>query len=135
MDAFICCWDEKYRSNRIRPETAIRKYIDATWDPLLQTPPFPEYTSGHSTISAASSVILTYYIGNNFSFRDSIEDRYGLKPRTFTSFQQAADEAAISRFYGGIHYMDANINGKEQGRRVGEWVLHKILRKQKKIMK
>ncbi|HMH32969.1 MAG TPA: vanadium-dependent haloperoxidase [Puia sp.] len=129
MDAFICCWDEKYRSNRIRPETAIRKYIDATWNPLLQTPPFPEYTSGHSTISAASSVILTYYIGNNFSFRDSVEDRYGLQPRTFTSFRQAADEAAISRFYGGIHFMDANINGKEQGRRVGEWVLHKILKK------
>jgi PAP2 superfamily len=128
MDAFICCWDEKYRSNRIRPETAIRKYIDPTWYPLLQTPPFPEYTSGHSTISAASSVILTYYLGPSFSFRDSVEDKYGLQPRSFTSFQQAADEAAISRFYGGIHYMDANTNGKEQGRLVGEWVLRKMLK-------
>ena len=67
MDAFMCCWDEKYRSNRIRPETAIRKYIDATWEPLLQTPPFPEYLSGHSVISATSATLLTHFFGDNFS--------------------------------------------------------------------
>ncbi|HEY4156413.1 MAG TPA: vanadium-dependent haloperoxidase [Puia sp.] len=125
-DAFICCWDEKYRSNRIRPETAIRRYIDASWKPLLQTPPFPEYTSGHSVVSASSSVILTHYLGNNFSFRDTVEEAYGLKPRSFTSFHQAADEAAISRFYGGIHYTDANIIGKELGNQIGDWVLLKV---------
>ena len=126
MDAFICCWHEKYRSNRIRPETAIRKYLDATWSPLLQTPPFPEYLSGHSTISASSATILTHYLGDNFKYTDTVEVRYGLPARTFTSFQQAAIEAGISRFYGGIHFMDAIDNGRTQGLQVGNWVLSKI---------
>ncbi len=126
MDAFMCCWDEKYRSNRIRPETAIRKYIDPKWTPLLQTPPFPEYLSGHSVISAASATILTHYFGDNFNYTDSVEVSYGLPPRTFTSFQKAAEEAGISRFYGGIHFMDAIDNGRAQGSKVGEWVLQKI---------
>lgn len=129
MDAFICCWDEKYRSNRIRPETAIRKYIDPSWTPLLQTPPFPEYLSGHSTISGSSATILTHYFGENFSYTDSVEVKYGLWPRQFSSFNQAANEAAISRFYGGIHFMDAIDNGLEQGREVGNWVLGKLARR------
>ena len=128
-DGFICCWDEKYRSNRIRPETAIRRYIDDTWKPVLQTPPFPEYVSGHSVVSAASAVILTHYFGTNFSFRDTVEESCGIQPRSFTSFRQAADEAALSRFYGGIHYMDANIIGKELGTQIGEWVLQKMAHK------
>ncbi len=126
MDSFICCWDEKYRSNRIRPETAIRKYIDPDWKPLLQTPPFPEYLSGHSTISASSAQILTYYLGDNFHYTDSCEIRFGLPPRSFTSFYQASEEAAISRFYGGIHFMDAVINGTNQGKKVGALLLKKI---------
>ena len=125
-DAFICCWDEKYRSNRIRPETAIRKYIDVNWQPLLQTPPFPEYLSGHSVASAASAVILTHYFGDNFSYTDNVEVNYGLPPRSFSSFRQAAQEAAISRFYGGIHFMDAIDNGVTQGLKVGEKVVEKI---------
>lgn len=123
MDAFICCWDEKYRSNRIRPETAIRKYIDPAWTPLLQTPPFPEYLSGHSVISAASATILSHYFGNRFQFTDSVEVEYGLPPRHFDSFQQAAAEAGKSRFYGGIHFMDAIDNGRVQGLQAGEWVV------------
>lgn len=126
MDAFMCCWDEKFRSNRIRPETAIRKLIDPEWTPLLQTPPFPEYLSGHSAISASSATILTHYFGDNFSYTDSVEMPYGLPPRSFTSFNQASDEAGISRFYGGIHFMDAIDNGREQGIKVGEWVLSKL---------
>jgi len=126
MDAFICCWDEKYRSNRIRPETAIRKYIDPQWEPLLQTPPFPEYLSGHSVVSALSAVLLTHYFGENFQYRDSVEVSYGLPARNFSSFKQAATEAGISRFYGGIHFMDAINNGQIQGTKVGEWVLQKI---------
>lgn len=126
MDAFMCCWDEKFRSNRIRPETAIRKFIDPEWTPLLQTPPFPEYVSGHSTISASSATILTHYLGDNFSYTDSVEVPYGLPPRSFTSFNQASDEAGISRFYGGIHFMDAITNGRAQGIQVGEWVLQKL---------
>lgn len=123
MDTFISCWDEKYRSNRIRPETAIRKYIDPSWEPLLQTPPFPEYTSGHSTISAATACILTYHLGDNFHFTDDVEVSYGLPARDFPSFMEAAKEAAISRLYGGIHYRDANENGTAQGLKVGQWVI------------
>ncbi len=126
MDANISCWTEKYRSNRIRPETAIRKLIDPQWVPLLQTPPFPEYTSGHSVISTTSAILLTNYFGDNFTFNDSVEIAYGLPPRTFKSFHQAANEAAISRFYGGIHYMDAIVQGQQEGTKVGEWVLQKL---------
>ena len=126
MDAFVCCWDEKFRSNRVRPETAIRKLIDPQWEPLLQTPPFPEYLSGHSVASAASATILTHYFGDNFSYKDSVEVAYGLPAKTFQSFNKAAEEAAISRFYGGIHFMDAITNGLQQGTKVGAWVLQKI---------
>ena len=129
MDGFIACWDEKFRSNRIRPETAIRQYLDPTFKPLLQTPPFPEYLSGHSTISSVSAVILTYYFGDNFKYSDTVEEPYGLPARTFNSFQDAAVEAGISRFYGGIHFMDAIDNGRTQGLQVGEWVLGKVERK------
>lgn len=127
MDGFIACWDEKYRSNRIRPETAIRQYIDPNWKPLLQTPPFPEYLSGHSVISGASAQILTHLFGENFSFIDSVEVSYGLPPREFSSFHQAAIEAGISRFYGGIHFRDAIDNGREQGIKVGENLIRRVL--------
>jgi hypothetical protein len=126
LDAFICCWDEKYRSNRIRPETAIRKYIDPQWTPVLQTPPFPEYLSGHSVISACSATILTHFFGDNFGYTDNVEVAYGLPARQFTSFHQAAQEAAISRFYGGIHFMDAIDNGLIIGKKVGNLVVSKL---------
>ncbi|MBX2840628.1 MAG: vanadium-dependent haloperoxidase [Flammeovirgaceae bacterium] len=126
MDAFLSCWDEKYRSNRIRPETAIRKYIDPRWEPLLQTPPFPEYTSGHSTVSGAVGHILTHYFGDNFSFVDNVEVKYGLPDRKFDSFMIAAREAAVSRLYGGIHYRDANENGSAQGINIGKWVVQTV---------
>jgi hypothetical protein len=126
MDAFMCCWDEKFRSNRIRPETAIRKYVDPTWEPLLQTPPFPEYLSGHSVVSGASASLLTHFFGENYAYTDSVEVSYGLAPRSFTGFKQAAAEAAVSRFYGGIHFTDAIDNGLTQGTKIGEWVWDKI---------
>ncbi|OLY92406.1 PAP2 superfamily protein [Cnuella takakiae] len=126
MDGFICCWDEKYRSNRIRPETAIRQNLDPEWKPLLQTPPFPEYLSGHSTISGASATILTRYFGDAFAYEDTVEIRYGLPARKFSSFRQAAEEAAISRLYGGIHFKDAVANGLVQGELVGKQVLKKL---------
>ena len=129
MDGFISCWDEKYRSNRIRPETAIRKYIDPGWEPVLQTPPFPEYLSGHSTVSAASSVVLSRFFGEDFGYTDTVEVRYGLPPREFKSFRQAAEEAAISRFYGGIHFMDAIDHGFTQGEKVGANVIAKMIKK------
>ncbi len=123
MDGFICCWDEKYRSNRMRPETAIRKFIDPKWKPFLQTPPFPEYLSGHSTISTTAAVILSQLFGEKFSYEDTVEERFGLEARSFTSFKQAADEAAISRLYGGIHFMDAITNGQKQGVLIGNNVI------------
>ncbi|MCE7065500.1 vanadium-dependent haloperoxidase [Dyadobacter sp. CY326] len=126
MDGFMTCWDEKYRSNRIRPETAIRKYIDPTWTPFLQTPPFPEYLSGHSVISSASATILTHYFGDKFAYTDTVEERFGLKARKFSSFIAAAEESGMSRFYGGIHFMDAIENGQKQGFQVGEWVVKRL---------
>ena len=125
-DAFISCWHEKYESDRIRPETTINKYIDPNWRPLLQTPPFPEYTSGHSVASASVSVVLTYLLGDNFSFTDTSEVYFGLPARDFQSFYQAADEAAISRLYGGIHFRDACEAGVTQGRMIGKHVIEKV---------
>lgn len=126
MDAFISCWDEKYRSNRIRPETYINRYIDVHWTPILQTPPFPEYTSGHSMISGAAAEVLTYLLGENFSFTDDSEVMFELEPRTFRSFKEAAAEAAISRLYGGIHFRDSVENGQVGGQAVGKYVVEKI---------
>lgn len=131
-DAFISCWDEKYRSVVIRPETYINQYIDEGWAPLLQTPPFPEYTSGHSVISSAAAVAMTDLFGENFAFTDSTEVEYGMTARSFTSFRQASDEAALSRMYGGIHYRPACEQGKTQGIAVGNFILNKI-RTRKKI--
>lgn len=125
-DGFISCWDEKYRSNLIRPETVINQYIDQDWLPLLQTPPFPEYTSGHSVISGAAGVALTSIYGEPFPFEDDSELIYGLPVRNFDSFTAASDEAAISRLYGGIHYMPAIENGVAQGRKLGRYLVSKI---------
>jgi len=125
-DGFISCWDEKFRSNLIRPETLINKHIDEEWLPLLQTPPFPEYTSGHSVISNAAAVALTSIFGDDFAFDDDTEVKYGLPVRSFTSFIDASEEAAISRMYGGIHYMPAIANGVTQGRALGNFVVDKL---------
>ncbi|MEI9921754.1 MAG: vanadium-dependent haloperoxidase [Bacteroidota bacterium] len=126
VDGFISCWDEKYRSKVIRPETYINTYIDPNWVPMLQTPPFPEYTSGHSVVSGAASVALTGVFGDNFAFTDSTEVEYGMTARKFTSFYHAAGEAAESRIYGGIHYRAACDNGKVQGKKLGEFIRDNI---------
>lgn len=125
-DSFVSCWKAKYETNRIRPETVINQKVDNSWKPLLQTPPFPEYTSGHSVISSASAEILTTYFGDNFSFLDTSEVYFGLPERQFSSFYQAADEASISRLYGGIHFRDAIENGIAQGKKIGRHILDKI---------
>lgn len=125
-DGFIGCWYIKYRDNLIRPETFINTHIDAQWKPLLQTPPFPEYPSGHSVISTAAAVVLTDFFGENFSFADNTEVIYGLPVRHFKSFMSAANEAAVSRLYGGIHYRDAVVDGQRLGNEIGVLVLKKI---------
>jgi hypothetical protein len=134
-DCFISCWDEKYRSVVVRPETYINQHIDPTWVPVLQTPPFPEYTSGHSVISSGASIILTQLFGENFSFADSSEVEFGLPVRHFSSFLEAANEAAISRLYGGIHYMPAIKNGQEEGFAVGKYFAGKLRMHREKLMK
>jgi len=125
-DAFISCWDEKYRSVLVRPETVINRNLDENWLPLLQTPPFPEYTSGHSVASSSAAVILTALFGDNFAFDDNTENEYGLPTRSFRSFAHAADEASISRMYGGIHYRPAIVNGVEQGTKIGRLAQSKL---------
>ncbi|HXB08446.1 MAG TPA: vanadium-dependent haloperoxidase [Puia sp.] len=126
MDAFIACWDEKYRSNRIRPETYIDRYIDPHWQPYLQTPPFPEYTSGHSVISTASAEVLTYLLGESLDYTDNAEELFDITPRSFHSFRAAAAEAAISRLYGGIHYRDGVVSGQVQGKILGDYLVGKF---------
>lgn len=126
FESFISCWDGKFSTNVIRPETYINLYIDENWRPQLQTPPFPEYTSGHSVVSSCSSVILTSIFGDDFSYVDDSEIPFGLPKRSFKSFKQAAAEASISRLYGGIHYRAAIENGVVQGTNLGNYINSKI---------
>lgn len=126
FDGFISCWHTKWNTLIVRPETIINEYIDETWLPLLQTPPFPEYTSGHSVISRASAVALTAIYGDNFSFDDTTEEIYGLGVRSFDSFIAASQEAAISRLYGGIHYRKAIDEGVKQGDAVGKFLVAQL---------
>ncbi len=118
-DAFIAGWWTKYEYNLLRPITYIHDYIDPNWGPLpLVTPPFPEYTSGHSVQSGAAAEALTTLFGA-MSFTDTSNVDRGMEPREFDSFYDFAREAAISRLYGGIHYPAAIDNGVEQGSCVG----------------
>ena len=127
-DAFISCWDEKYRSNVVRPVTVINEWFDNHWTPLLQTPPFPEYTSGHSTITASASTVLARLYGDHFAFQDTSDLHYIGMQRHFNSFQEAATEASISRVYGGIHYRTAVEAGAAQGKKVGGLIIQKLIK-------
>ncbi len=118
-DGFIGCWATKFEVNLLRPITYIRRVIDPKWEPLLNTPPFPEYPSGHSTQSGAAAVVLTAAFGEGFAFDDPTHQDEGLPVRSYTSFWQAAEEAAISRLYGGIHYRFGVEDGLIQGRCIG----------------
>jgi len=129
-DAFISCWETKYHYNYIRPETFINKYIDKDWVPLIQTPPFPEYTSGHSCISAGAATVLTKMVGENYAFTDSTEVPYGRPKRHFNSFYEAAQQASYSRMYGGIHFREALETGNKQGKLAGNFVMQKLADKQ-----
>lgn len=127
-DAFISCWEEKYRSARVRPETVILDKIKKDWKPYLITPPFPAYTSGHSTVSAAAAEALTGIFGDNIAFTDTTEKEFGLPVRSFKSFREAALEASESRVLAGIHYRSDCKFGNEQGKKVGNLVLEKVKR-------
>jgi membrane-associated phospholipid phosphatase len=127
-DAFVGCWNTKFVYNRIRPLTYIQQVIDPTWntpsvlDPV-QTPPFPEYPSGHSTEAAAAAEVLRALFGADYGFIDRTQARLGFAPRFFPSFRAAAEEAAISRLYGGIHFPTGNDAGLVQGACVGQRVV------------
>lgn len=125
-DAFIACWDEKYKSDRVRPITVINKYIDPNWEPFLETPAFPEYVSGHSSISAAAGRILIHLFGDNVAFTDSTEYKYGHGVRSFKSFSECYWETSMSRVYGGIHFRDGVEEGTKQGEKIGDWIWEKL---------
>ena len=126
FDAFIQSWYVKYKYNTVRPETVINEYIDANWRPYLQTPAFPEYTCGHSTISSAAAEALTSVFGDNFSYTDSTELEFGIPNRSFSSFRAAAEENNWARFYGGIHYHNSCIISTDYGQRVGQMVVDRL---------
>jgi PAP2 superfamily len=126
LDAFIACWHEKFSSRMARPITVIQSRIDVEWSSLLQTPPFPEYSSGHSTISAAAATILTQLIGDNIAFHDTTELTYLGLERSFSTIMQAAEEVSKSRLYGGIHFRSALENGFQQGKQIGNYYLQQI---------
>jgi hypothetical protein len=121
-DAFICCWHQKYVDNLLRPVTYLQSLVDPEWLPLLITPPFPEYPSGHSVQSGAAFQVLTELFGDGYSFTDHTHDHRGLAARSFGSFLEAGREAAISRLFGGIHYRSAIDHGIDQGICIGETV-------------
>jgi membrane-associated phospholipid phosphatase len=120
-DAFVGCWREKYVYNLVRPITYIKKVIDPKWEPILNTPPFPEYPSGHSTVSGAMDAVLTAFFGEDYAFEDKTGSPDGRNPRSYKSFHEAAEEAGISRLYGGIHFRSAIVDGLAQGRCIGEY--------------
>lgn len=125
-DAFISCWYVKYKTVRIRPQTAIQRLIEPTWTSFIQSPPFPEYTSGHSTVSSTAAEVLTSIFGDGYTFTDSSELEYNLPVRSFTSFREAALEASVSRVYGGIHYRTGCEAGNKQGKKLAEIILEKL---------
>ena len=126
FDAFIQCWDEKFRHNTVRPETVINKYVSNEWRPYLQTPPFPEYTCGHSTVSSAAAEALTKMYGENFNYTDTSELEFGIANRSFISFKQAAAENSWARFYGGIHFHPSCLVSNEYGSKVGSFIVGKL---------
>lgn len=137
FEGFIASFEEKYRSQVVRPITYINDHIDAKWEPYLQTPPFPEYSSAHGTISASAATVLTGLFGDNFAYRDTTELEYGMGERSFNSFAEAAREAAYSRYYGGIHYIFTCEESAVQGNNVGNHVLReagKVREEEPKVM-
>lgn len=125
-DAIIGAWHVKYKTDLVRPITFIQEYIDPNWEPVLQTPPFPEYTSGHSATSASAAHILTWIFGDNYEFTDKTQLRFGLEERTFNSFKEAANQVNMSRFYGGIHYLQGVDQGGKQGTHIAQLILDKL---------
>lgn len=128
-DVLITCWEQKYKYQHPRPVNVINELIDRNWQPFLQTPPFPEHSSGHSGISASAATVLTRLFGDNIAFEDTSDLPFIGMKRQFQSFNQAAQEASLSRMYGGIHYRTGVDAGAIQGRLVGERVIQRFIDK------
>jgi membrane-associated phospholipid phosphatase len=124
-DAFISSWYTKYFYNYLRPQSYIRRFIQAGWTPFLPTPPFPDYPSGHSTSSGTCSYLLTQLLGT-VAFTDTTHLRIGMPPRSFDSFYEAADECSNSRVYGNIHYRNACENGVIMGKQIGQTIASRV---------
>jgi hypothetical protein len=123
-DAFTAGWATKYSVNLLRPVTYVQGSFDSNWvPPLMTTPPFPEYPSGHSVQSSAAAGVLNSVFGDNLSFTDNTHNDRGWGPRTFTNFNAAANEAALSRLYAGIHFRFGVEGGQVQGKCVAAKVL------------
>ena len=133
FDGFISCWDEKYRSNYIRPETVINAHFDQEWRPYIQTPPFPSYTSGHSTISAAAADMVESF-GERMTFVDTSLLEFGINNRVIKTFKEAAIEAGESRLFGGIHYRFDLDAGNQAGQKIGQLVNSKLRMKRERIL-
>jgi hypothetical protein len=127
-DAFIGCWEAKFRYDLVRPITYIRAELDPKFEPLLNTPPFPEYPSGHSVQSGAAEIVLASLFGADFAFTDNSHADDGLPARSFPSFRAAAEEAGISRLYGGIHFRPAVEQGLVMGRCIGDYAAALVMR-------
>ncbi len=125
-DSFISCWEAKYKEPLLRPVTYIKTYIKRDWESYIQSPPFPSYPSGHSVASMAAAEVLTALFGDKVAFTDSTHKVRNLPNRSFKSFIDAANEAAISRLYGGIHYRVDIENGLKQGSCVAQHVLDNV---------
>lgn len=135
-DASIIDADQKYTFSRWRPITGIRAadkddnartVPDPNWTPLLNTPSSPSYVSGHSIFGGAADVLLTNFFGRNTGFTTNADPSLNLAPRTFRSFKEAAEEAGMSRVYGGVHWTSDNRDGLLAGRNLGKYVLENFL--------
>lgn len=125
-DAFIGCWKEKYRSLVVRPVAYMHRVFDPDFTTVIPTPPFPEYTSGHSVQSGAAVQVLIRLVGDTIAFSDSTQVDVGQPPRAFANFTAARDEVAISRIYAGVHYVPAVVDGLQQGICIGNRVLERL---------
>ena len=126
FDAIIAVWHYKYKTDLVRPITYINEHIDPYWEPILQTPPFPEYTSGHSATSGAAARVPSSIYGEDAGFHDTTQLRFGLEERSFKTFVEAAEQVNLSRFYGGIHYRQGVEEGGKQGDKIGRIIVDKL---------
>jgi PAP2 superfamily len=123
-DAFVATWKVKYQLNLLRPVTYIQLAFDANWvPPLMETPPFPEYPSGHSVQSGSAAAVLESFYGRDTAFEDRAHNDRGWGPQRFRSFAAAAEQAAASRLYAGIHFRSAIEHGTTMGRCIGAQAL------------